>query len=111
MCSPTISFFAILPSVTRQPFLGDDIIGFARNEHLRKGGLALWVTVPHADAEQRVLAVLQRTGARDIHVHEINRERSLTDLPFTAAVMRPGLLLEKDRPFPLRGPASHHIER
>lgn len=43
-------------------------------EQVDKGGLVLWVRVPDADAEKRALAILQKAGARDVHVHEIKHE-------------------------------------
>lgn len=70
---------------------------------LHKGGLVLWVAVPDADAEKRALAVLDKMGARDIHVHEIKREWSLSDIPF--ATTQPDPFLENDRAL-LRSRAS-----
>jgi hypothetical protein len=49
-------------------------------EQLHRGGLVLWVSVADAEAEKRALAVLDKMAARDIHVHEINRE-SLREIP------------------------------
>jgi hypothetical protein len=40
-------------------------------ERLARGGLVLWVGVPNKEAETRALAVLERSGAGDIHVHEV----------------------------------------
>lgn len=50
-------------------------------EQLARGGLILWVNVPDADAEKQAIAVLTRTGARDIHVHEIEKEWGPHDRP------------------------------
>ncbi len=68
-------------------------------EQLHQGGLALWVSVPDADAEKRARAVLDKMGAGDIHVHEIEREWSLSDIPFATAQPDP-FLLERDRVLP-----------
>ena len=40
-------------------------------ERLARGGLVLWAGVPNKEAETRALAVLERNGAGDIHVHEV----------------------------------------
>ncbi len=64
-------------------------------EQLHKGGLVLWVSVADADAEKRALAVLDKMGARDIHVHEINRE-SLIEIPRLLGAI-PRLLAEPER--------------
>lgn len=64
-------------------------------EQLRKGGLVLWVGVPDAEAEKRATAILERMGARDVHVHEIHPEWSLSDMPVTVAQFDP--FLESDR--------------
>ena len=52
-------------------------------EQLRLGGLVLWVTTPNPDAEKRALAILNKLGARDVHVHEIQREWSMKSIPLT----------------------------
>jgi hypothetical protein len=64
-------------------------------EQLHKGGLVLWVSVADAEAEKRALAVLDKMGARDIHVHEINRE-SLREIPRLLGAI-PRLLAEPER--------------
>jgi hypothetical protein len=64
-------------------------------EQLYKGGLVLWVSLPNADAEKRALAILNKMDARDVHVHEIEREWSLSDMPLFLA--QPDPFLEKDR--------------
>jgi hypothetical protein len=63
-------------------------------EQLIKGGLILWVSVPNPDAEKRAVAILDETGAQDVHVHEIKHEWNPMDIPLFAA--QPDPLLEKD---------------
>lgn len=41
---------------------------------LERGGILLWVNVPDGDAEKRAARVLERHGARNIHVHEVPAE-------------------------------------
>lgn len=43
-------------------------------EQLDKGGLVLWVNVPDAEAEKRAVTVLNKMGAKDVHVHEIKHD-------------------------------------
>ena len=63
-------------------------------EQLKKGGLILWVDVgDDADAERRAVSILEMAGARDIHVHEIEREVNLRDLPL--ANVQPDPFLER----------------
>ena len=40
---------------------------------IERGGLVLWVKVDDANAEQRALAALEKSGAQDVHTHEIRR--------------------------------------
>lgn len=63
-------------------------------EQLKKGGLVLWVGVANAEAEKQALAILQEAGAEDIHVHEVEREWNLRDLPLADA--RPDPILERE---------------
>lgn len=65
------------------------------DEQLKKGGLILWVSVGSPDAEKRALAVFEEMGARDAHVHQIEREWGVTDIPF--ARTQPDPFLERDR--------------
>lgn len=50
-------------------------------EQLDKGGLVLWVSVPDSDAEQRAVAILNKMGAQDVHVHQIKREWAEVRMP------------------------------
>ena len=49
---------------------------------LEKGGLVAWVSVRDPDAEKRATAILNKLGGDDVHVHEIEREWSIKDIPF-----------------------------
>lgn len=62
---------------------------------LKKGGLVLWVSVSYPDAEKRALTVLSEMGGRDVHVHKIQREWSLREIPF--AESQPDPFLENDK--------------
>ena len=64
-------------------------------EQLALGGLVLWVSVPNARAEARVLEVLRRHGGRHVHVHETMREWGPRQRPLSDEQVDP-LLLERD---------------
>ena len=51
-------------------------------EHLAQGGLVLWVSVRDDVAGARALEILIKGGARDAHLHEIQREWTMKDRPF-----------------------------
>ena len=63
-------------------------------EQLAQGGMVLWVSLRDADAERRALQILKKAGARDIHVHEFEREylkdRPLSDVQFDPFLWWPG---------------------
>jgi hypothetical protein len=63
-------------------------------EQLAQGGMVLWVSVRDKNAEARALQILANAGARDVHVHEIQREWTLKDLPLSEA--QPDPFLERD---------------
>ena len=63
-------------------------------EQVDKGGLVLWVRVPDAEAEKRAVAVLNKVGAGDVHVHAIKHDWGATPSRVTQA---DPLLLEGDR--------------
>ena len=48
-------------------------------EQLDRGGLVLWVKVDDADAEKRALAALEKSGAHDVHTHEIRRRWAIDE--------------------------------
>jgi hypothetical protein len=50
---------------------------------LKKGGLLLWVSVPNAEAKKRAVGALTKSGAKDVHIHEVQREWTLKDIPLT----------------------------
>jgi hypothetical protein len=52
-------------------------------EQLKLGGLVLWVSTPTAESERRATEILRKLGARDVHVHEVQREWSHDRMPLT----------------------------
>ncbi len=68
----------------------------ARNveEQLARGGMVLWVAVRNVDAEKRAISTLSKAGARNIHIHEFEREWGPHDRPISEAHVDP--LLERD---------------
>jgi hypothetical protein len=78
-------------------------------EQLRKGGLVLWVSVVDAEAEKRAIAILERAGAGDVHVHQVKDEPSLGD---TRLPQADPFLLESDPvpPPPLADAVHGHLE-
>jgi hypothetical protein len=63
-------------------------------EQLAQGGLVLWVSVRDDASAAHALAILIDAGARDAHLHEIERQRTLKDRPF--ALGQPDPFLEAD---------------
>jgi hypothetical protein len=63
-------------------------------EQLAQGGMVLWVSLRDDNAEKRALQILTKAGARDVHVHQIQREWTLKDIPLSEA--QPDSLLEHD---------------
>jgi hypothetical protein len=61
---------------------------------LTRGGLVLWVSVTTPDAEKRALALLEKLGAQDVHVHELRRKWSMRDIPLGTSQLDP--FLERD---------------
>jgi hypothetical protein len=63
-------------------------------EQLKLGGLVLWVTTLTPEAEKQALEILNKLGARDVHVHEIQREWSIKTFPIAKVPFDPfvGLL-------------------
>jgi hypothetical protein len=72
-------------------------------EQLGQGGMVLWVSLWDEAAERRVLQILARAGARDVHVHEIEREWTLKDRPLSEVQFDPFLWWPGDPGSPLRG--------
>lgn len=64
-------------------------------EQLAKGGLVLWVSVPKPEAEKRAFAILEKMGARDVHVHAVQRTWNLNNIPL--AMAQPDPFLERDK--------------
>ena len=50
---------------------------------LAQGGIVLWVGVRDAAAEKSALDILAKAGAKDVHVHQIQREWTLKDIPLS----------------------------
>ncbi len=50
-------------------------------EQVGQGGMVLWVNLRDADAEHRALEILTMAGARDVHVHEVQRQWTVKDRP------------------------------
>ena len=63
-------------------------------EQLAQGGLVLWVKLRDDTEGARALKILINRGARDAHLHEIQREWTLKDRPF--ALGQPDPFLESD---------------
>jgi hypothetical protein len=63
-------------------------------EQLAQGGLVLWVSVRDDAAAARALEILIRCGARDAHLHEIQREWAWKNRPSTLA--QPDPFLERE---------------
>jgi outer membrane lipoprotein SlyB len=59
-------------------------------KQLDRGGFVLWVNVPNPDAEQRAVAILNKMGAGDVHVHQVRHEWG--DIPSTVVQADPFLL-------------------
>lgn len=64
-------------------------------EQLAEGGMVLWVSVRDENAAARALKILTEAGAHDVHVHEIQREWTLKDIPLSE--VQPDPFLERDR--------------
>jgi hypothetical protein len=60
-------------------------------EQLGQGGMVLWVSLRDDNAQQRALRILTEAGARDVHVHEIERKWTLKDRPLSEAQFDPFL--------------------
>jgi hypothetical protein len=60
-------------------------------EQLGQGGMVLWVSLRDNNAERRALQILTEGGARDVHVHEIQRQWTLKDRPLSEAQFDPFL--------------------
>jgi hypothetical protein len=53
------------------------------SKQLSRGGTVVWVSVRDENAEKRAGQILTKAGARDVHVHEIQREWTLKDRPLS----------------------------
>jgi hypothetical protein len=65
-------------------------------EQLKLGGLVLWVNTPDAETERRATQILKKLGARDVHVHEVQREWSFGSIPLTHGPYDPFVSLISD---------------
>jgi hypothetical protein len=60
-------------------------------EQLAQGGLVLWVSVRGDATAARALEILIKGGARDAHLHEIQREWTVNDRPLKLVQIDPFL--------------------
>ena len=60
-------------------------------QQLTQGGLVLWVGVRDDATAARALEILIKGGARDAHLHEIQREWTMTDRPLKLVQIDPFL--------------------
>ena len=65
-------------------------------EQLKLGGLILWVNTPTAETERRATQILKNLGARDVHVHEVQRKWSFKSMPLTHGPYDPFVSLIED---------------
>ena len=65
-------------------------------EQLKLGGLILWVNTPTAESERRATQILKNLGARDVHVHEVQRKWSFESMPLTHGPYDPFVSLIED---------------
>jgi len=65
-------------------------------EQLKLGGLVLWVNTPNAESERRATQILKNLGARDVHVHEVQREWDTGSIPLTHGPYDPFVSLLPD---------------
>ena len=47
------------------------------------GGLLLWVHAPDVTRDGKVIEILKRHGAQDVHVHTVKRSWGIADVPFS----------------------------
>ena len=77
----------------------DHIVGQADakqlEDELRLGGLVVFVRVRSPEREAEALAIMRDCGARNVHVHEVNLNRKLDDIPLAKIARDPWL--ENDR--------------
>ncbi len=61
-------------------YLGDRHAQVIRAQ-LERGGLLLWVTLRDPEQERRAVAILEKHGAEDVHVHEIEHSWGAEEVP------------------------------
>lgn len=90
--------------------IGALLAGAVRREHMERvkqqlklGGLVLWVNTPDSESESRATGILRKLGARDVHVHEVQREWSFKSIPFADGPFDPFVGLFKRSPHESRG--------
>jgi len=54
--------------------------GFIERQ-IKSGGLLLWVHVPDEANDAKILEILTRHGARDVHIHTTHRSWGVADIP------------------------------
>lgn len=50
-------------------------------EQIAKGGLLLWVYLPEKGRDAKVMEILRRNGAQDVHLHVVKRSWGVSDVP------------------------------
>lgn len=50
-------------------------------EQIAKGGLLLWVHLPEKGRDAKVMEILRRNGAQDVHLHVVKRSWGVSDVP------------------------------
>jgi hypothetical protein len=50
-------------------------------EQIAKGGLLLWVHLPERGRDAKVMDILRRNGAQDVHLHVVKRSWGVSDVP------------------------------
>jgi hypothetical protein len=67
-------------------------------QQVAQGGLVLWVGVPDKASEEQALEILKKSGAHDVHVHEIQRHWGTEDRPLSTAQIDPFLDRSEETP-------------
>jgi hypothetical protein len=66
-------------------------------EQLAKGGMVLWVAAPNTASGERAVKILEDCGASGVHIHAVEREWGLKNIPLHDAQPDP-LLFDREPP-------------